>query len=65
MTVSCRICRTRFPTHDAADRIRLGERTCYFCCEACRRSFHEHPDLFPEAIRLRNLSRGVGQARLA
>lgn len=48
MSVRCETCWTRFPVRDAAGHARAGGRTCYFCCEACRRSFREHPDLFPD-----------------
>lgn len=46
MPVHCEICRSRLHSDDAAGRVNVDGTTLYFCCEACRRTFREHPDLF-------------------
>jgi YHS domain-containing protein len=50
MQVHCEICATSLPRRHAAARVELAGRVCYFCCEACRRTFREHPDLFGHAF---------------
>lgn len=49
MSVDCESCGVVIPSTRATARVKLRGRTGYFCCEACRRTFHEHPDLFPDA----------------
>jgi YHS domain-containing protein len=52
MRINCEICGSSIHAAHATGRVHLPERTCYFCCEACRRTFHEHPDLYPDGCRL-------------
>lgn len=47
MPIHCEICRSSVHSNDAAGQVHLEGTTRYFCCEACRRTFREHPDLFP------------------
>lgn len=49
MQVDCQICGAALKASRATAQVELRGTTCYFCCEACWRTFHEHPDLFPEA----------------
>jgi YHS domain-containing protein len=64
MPVNCEICGTALRASQAAARIDVDGRAGYFCCEACRRTFHEHPDLYPEAL-LVSAAAGAGPGVIA
>lgn len=50
MHVICEICGTNVYAGGVAARMDVDGRAAYFCCEACRRAFLEHPDLYPEPL---------------
>jgi YHS domain-containing protein len=64
MRVICAICETAVQAGRVAERIELAGRSRFFCCEACRRTFHEHPDLYPEAL-LVSAAAGAGPGVIA
>lgn len=57
MPVHCEICRSRLHAENAAGHAHVGGTTVYFCCEACRRTFREHPDLFSLTSRIQSPGR--------
>jgi len=65
MQVPCEICGTSIHHRHVAARVDARGKTCYFCCEACRRTFREHPDLFSLGHDLGDGVSGVGRRRVA
>lgn len=59
MQVQCEICAETIHARRTAARIDVDGTTRYFCCEACRRTFFEHPDLFPDALGMGAMARAT------
>jgi YHS domain-containing protein len=60
--IQCEICGSGVIASHARAHVEVPGRTCYFCCDACRRTFHEHPDLYPEAVFLRTTPDALASA---
>ena len=65
MLVHCEICGVALSAKRAAACLQIDGRPVYFCCDACRRTFHEHPDLFPLARHAAEFEEAEGIRRVS